>query len=205
MSPETLLGPENRNRKKLSTLLRRGRELRDRPRSVDHLADDLKLFAGDGLDRESHTPLDDGHIPQFRMTLQLVEGYDAGEFLFERDIDHIPDGVIFFMARIEIFGIGIQCGMIRITFTDNRGDSRNTRGFGVAVIEEGLVSALDLVPQKVAGLVIADAFPAGGPVPLEVIDGIHNRFTFHQPVVDLFYHNLMISSLKILSTRREVA
>ena len=54
------------------------------------------------------------------------------------------------------------------------------------MIEEDLVADLHVVTHHVAGLVIADAVPGFATIALEVVDAVHVRFAFHQPISHVF-------------------
>lgn len=63
-------------------------------------------------------------------------------------------GVVMVVGRIKSGGVGVG-------LSDNLGEAGDRRGIGIGVVEDDEVARLDLVSQEIAGLVVADAVPAG--------------------------------------------
>jgi hypothetical protein len=72
--------------------------------------------------------------------------------------------------------------VVGIAGADDLGVAGHTGRLGVGGVEEDAVTRPHLVAHEVAGLVVADAFPARPPIALEIVDGVGGRFALHQPV-----------------------
>ena len=80
--------------------------------------------------------------------------------------------------------VGVKCEMIGIGLADNHCSAGDTHGIRIAVVEKDTVALADGVAEKIAGLVVANAFPGCffSRSSLEIVDGEDIRFGFEEPV-----------------------
>lgn len=136
----------------------------------------------DGHHRKPLAPLKHREGRERRLGPQGFERDKRREPLDEFEVDHHPDRLGLGGARIEVIVASGPRGVIWIRRAGHSSDSGDPGGVAVGVMEENEVAELHVVPHEIAGLMIADAVPAGGAVPLQGIDRIALRFGLHQPV-----------------------
>src|SRR5690606_33189034 len=149
----------------------------------------LPLPLADRLYRKS--PLaEQHHVGEFRHGFQAARGDDVGEGLPVADIDAEPAGVVRRALGGEVGAFRVELGGVGVGSAHYLGGAGNARHLAAGVVDQHTVAGGDAVPQVVAGLVVADAVPAGGATgcPGQVSDTEFGGFGFEQPVVSLPGH-----------------
>lgn len=140
------------------------------------------MFRVDGHHRETLSALKNRKRRQPGLGTQVLERHQRGEAFDEGEIDHHPDRLGLGGAGIEVIMAAGPGGVIGIGRPRHSSDAGDSRGIAVGMVEEDEVADLHVVAHEIAGLMVADTIPAGGPIPLERLDGIALRFRLHQPV-----------------------
>ena len=150
---------------------------------LGHAEDFLEVGGGDGLDAEALAFLDDEHLPELFVRLELGER-DRGRELFDGvHIHHLPARVIRCGLGVVVFRFGIESGVVGVGLAGHFGNADGVGRRGVGVVEEDAV-ALFHRHHVVAGLVVAYAVPVVGlsGAGEEVVEGKGLGLAFHEPV-----------------------
>ncbi len=147
-------------------------------------AEDFPVFGGgDGLDAEALAALDEGHFGELGIGLEVWERDGLGEGFDGADIDHEPAGALGRGLGVEVFGLGVEGGVVGVGFAGDFGDAGGVGRGGARVVDEDAVALLHF-PHGVSRKVVADAIPVvgftGGVE--EVAERIGRGLGFHQPV-----------------------
>ena len=125
-------------------------------------------------------------IIEFLVRFQFLQSDITFQFSFKANIDHIPGRIVRVTLFVVVLAATIKGVAIRITRTRYHGRAHDGGIFTRRMIKQDAVSFLDVVPQQVAGLVVAHTFPARGLVSFgdQIIDRIGRRLGLHQPILN---------------------
>src|SRR5690606_27635223 len=102
-------------------------------------------------------------------------------------VDQIPARLFARGLGVEVLGLAVELGLVRVGRGNDLADAVDARDFAVGVVEQHPVADLHLA-HEVARLVVAHPGPRLGADPLQVVDRKIPRFGFHQPIALAFAH-----------------
>jgi hypothetical protein len=146
--------------------------------------DPSELGGGDRLDAEPISFFEQTHLGEGGFAAEGCQLEGVGEAGDQLHVDHEPAWVVGGAAGIVVGAFLVELGVVGVARADDLDDPHGG-ALIAAVVVDRQVAKLHLVTEHVAGLVVANAIPAGGLLWLgdQLIDREDVRFALEEPVL----------------------